>query len=254
MQWIRRTLIAAFITLVRLQGQSFDVASIRPHDPANTMFVVRMPAGGQFTAVGAPLKLLVMLAHRVQESQIVGGPGWFATEKWDISAQCDDRRHSTDETYVMLQHLLEERFSLKLHSETQQRPVYLLTVGKGGPKLKQSEKHATNVRSGAHSISIDRGSIGNLTRVLATAVGRPIIDRTDLGDLYDISLLWDDAPVQDAAVPGAKQPASGDVPVGDEGHGSIFSALQEQLGLRLEPARAPVDVLVVDGAERAAAN
>jgi uncharacterized protein (TIGR03435 family) len=254
MQLIGRALIAVFISLVRLHGQSFDVASIRPHDPANTMFVVRMPAGGQFTAVGAPLKLLVMLANRVQESQIVGGPGWFATEKWDIAAQCDDRRHSTDETYVMLQHLLKERFSLQIHSETQQRPVYFLTVGKGGPKLKKSEKNTTNVRSGAHSISIDRGNIANLTRVLATAVGRPIIDHTALTDLYDISILWDDAPVQDAAVPGAKQPASADVSVGGEGHGSIFSALQEQLGLRLEPTRAPVDVLVVDGAERAAAN
>lgn len=246
-------MIVACIAL-RLYGQSFDVASIRPHDPTNATFVVRMPTAGHFTAVGAPLKLLVMLAHRVQESQIVGGPGWFATEKWDIMAECDDRRHSADETNAMLQHLLKERFSLKIHQETQQRPVYVLTVGKGGPKFQPSDKKVTNIRSGGHSISIDRGNIANLTRVLATAVGRPIIDQTGLTGIYDISIVWDDAPVQDAAVPGAKQLPSGEASVGDEGHGSIFSAIQEQLGLRLEPTRAPVEVLVIDGAERATAN
>ena len=239
---------------MRLHAQSFDVASIRPHDPSNSTFVVRMPTAGQFTAVGAPLKLLVMLAHRVQESQIAGGPGWFATEKWDITAECDDRRHSADETNAMLQRLLKERFSLQIHSETRERPVYVLTVGKGGSKFQPSARKATNIRSGAHSISIDRGSIANLTRVLATAVGRPIVDHTGLTGLYDISIVWDDAPVQNAAVPGAKQLASGDASVGDEEHGSIFSAIQEQLGLRLEATRAPVEVLVIDSAERATAN
>jgi uncharacterized protein (TIGR03435 family) len=96
-------LAAAFIILVRLHGQGFDVASIRPHDPANATFVVRMPTAGQFTAVGAPLKLLVIIAHGVQESEIVGGPGWFATEEWDITANCDDRRHTNFGNSVMPQ-------------------------------------------------------------------------------------------------------------------------------------------------------
>jgi uncharacterized protein (TIGR03435 family) len=115
----------------------------------------------------------------VQESQIAGGPGWFATEKWDITAKCDDDHHSGDETKRMLQHLLEERYSLKIHRETQQRPVYALTVAKGGPKFKPTGKSGT-IRSGGHSISMDGGSIAGMADVLASALGRPVVDQTGL--------------------------------------------------------------------------
>ena len=248
-----RALIIACITLVRLHGQSFDVASVRPHDPANETFVVRMPTAGHFTAEGAPVKLLVMLAYGVQESQIAGGPDWFATERWDITAKCDDEQHSGDETNTMLQHLLERRFSLKFHREAQQRPVYVLTVAKSGPKFKPSDKNATNIRSGAHSISMERGNITRLTGVLATALAKPVVDRTGLTGFYDVSVVWDDAPVHDGRAPGAKELAAIETPVGDE-HGSIFTALEEQLGLRLKPSRAAVEVLVVEGAERPGPN
>ncbi len=248
-----RSLIAASIALARLYGQSFDVASVRPHDPSNPGFVVHMPNGGHFAAEGAPVKLLVMLAYGVEESQVEGGPGWFATEKWDITAKCDDDHHTADETKHMLQRLLEERFSLKIHRETVPRPVYVLTLAKGGPKFPPSEKAATNIHSGAHSILIDRGSIASMTGVLASAVGRPVIDHTELMGLYDFSLVWDDAPVRDGGVPGANGLDTRDAAVGNE-HGSIFTALEEQLGLRLTASRAPVAVLVVDKMERPGAN
>lgn len=99
-----------------------------------------MPTRGQFEAEGAPVKLLVMLAYGVEESQIAGGPGWFGTEKWDITAKCDDERHSADETKLMLQHLLDERFALKLHRETRPRPVYVLTIAKKGPKFREARR------------------------------------------------------------------------------------------------------------------
>jgi uncharacterized protein (TIGR03435 family) len=248
-----RTLIATCIACVQLHGQSFDVASVRPHDPANKTFVVHMPTAGHFTAEGAPVNLLVMLAYGVQESQIAGGPGWFATEKWDIDAKCDDEKHSGDETKRMLQHLLAERFSLMIHRETQQRPVYILKVGKGGPKFKPSEMNATNIRSGAHSISLERGSIAAMTGVLATAVGRPVVDHTELTGLYDISVIWDDAPVRDGSVPGARGSEAQAGPVGDE-HGSIFTAMLEQLGLKLEAGKGPVEVFVVDRVEKPSEN
>jgi uncharacterized protein (TIGR03435 family) len=252
-----RILIAVCIAFIQLHGQSFDVASVRPHDPANNTFVVHMPTAGHFTAEGAPVNLLVMLAYGVQESQIAGGPGWFVIEKWDIDAKCDDERHSGDETKRMLQHLLqhllEERFSLKIHREARQRPVYIVRVAKGGPKFKPSEKNATNIRSSAHSISLERESIAEMTRVLATAVGRPVADHTELTGLYDLSVVWDDAPVRDGGVPGTKGLDAQESPAGDE-HGSIFTAIQEQLRLRLEPSRAAVEVVVVDGVQRPAAN
>ncbi len=243
----------ACIVAAGLCGQSFDVASVRPHDPANQRFVVHMPTGGHFQAEGAPVKLLVMIAYGVEESQIASGPGWIGSEKWDITAQCDDDRHSADETRLMLQHLLEERFALKLHRETEQRAVYALSIAKGGPRFQTSEKKATNIRPGAHSISIERGSMAALTGVLAGAVGRPVVDRTGLTGLYDFSMVWDDAPVRDAGVPGTKELQGQEAPVGDE-HGSIFTAVREQLGLRLETLRAPVEVIVVDGVEKPVAN
>jgi bla regulator protein blaR1 len=248
-----RTLIAACMAFLPLHGQSFDVASVRPHDPADKTFVVHMPAAGHFTAEGAPVNLLVMLAYGVQESQIAGGPAWFGAEKWDINAKCDDERHSGDETKRMLQHLLEERFSLKIHREAQQRPVYIVTVAKGGPKFRPSEKNATNIRSGAHSISMERASIAGMTGVLATALGRPVVDRTELTGLYDLSVVWDDAPVSDGGLPGTKALDAQEGPAGDE-HGSIFTAVREQLGLRLEASRAAVEVLVVDSVQRPGAN
>ena len=246
-----RSLLLASAILARLNGQSFDVASVRPHAPDNEVFHVRLPNGGHFAAVGAPVKLLVMIAYGVQESQIAGGPSWFASEKWDIEAKCEDVRHSADETSQMLRNLLEERFSLRVHRDTEQRPVYVLTVAKGGPKFKPSEKNTTNIRPTANSFSVQRGNISVVTGLLATSLGRPVLDRTGLTGLYDFFVQWDDAPVRQGGVPGTAPPPD-DSPGSDRG--SIFTAVQDQLGLRLELQRAPVEVIVVDGMDRPSAN
>jgi hypothetical protein len=108
-----RRLCCACLAIGTLCAQSFDVASIRPQAPDDLRFLVRQPNGGHFTAEGVVGKLLVMLAYDVRDSQITGGPAWFATEKWDIEAKCDDNHHSAEETKCMLQKLLENRFSLK---------------------------------------------------------------------------------------------------------------------------------------------
>src|SRR5215475_14745599 len=99
-----RLLILA--TFFGLFGQKFEVASIRPQAPDDHRFFVRPPNRGQFTANGTVAKLLVMLAYDVQESQIMGGPSWFGTEKWDIQAKSENIQHDVAETRLMLQHLL----------------------------------------------------------------------------------------------------------------------------------------------------
>ncbi len=100
---------------------------------------------------------------------------------------------------------------------------------------------------------MDRGGIPALSGVLATALGRPVVDHTGLAGLYDISLIWDDAPVRDGGLPGTQGPEGRDSPAADE-HGSIFTAVQEQLGLRLNPSREAVEVVVVDSAHRPTPN
>jgi uncharacterized protein (TIGR03435 family) len=208
-----------------------------------------MPVSGQFSATGSVAKLVVMLAFDVQESQIAGGPNWFASEKWDIDARSADPAHSPEETRIMLQNLLVDRFALRVHRQTEQRPVYALAVSRGGPKFKAREQPGgTNVQITSNSIRIEAGNVARLTQVLATALGRPVVDHTGLGGLYDLSVQWDDAPVPEGGVPGL------DVSAPANGRGSIFSALQDQLGLRLEAQRAPVEVIVVDGISRPSPN
>jgi len=219
-----------------LHAQSFDVASIHPHAPDDARYLVRPPTAGHFTAVGAAGRLLLMLAFDVQDSQIIGAPAWLADEKWDIEAKSDNDRHSPEETRRMLQSLLEQRFSLKLHRETEQRSVYTLTVAKGGPRLKPAKGTKTTLQAGANSLYLQAGDIAAMAGVVAKAVGRPVIDRTGIAGIYDISVQWDDTPTADSD------------------RGSIFTALTEQLGLRLEPRKEPVEVIVVDRIERPSAN
>src|SRR5579863_4603750 len=143
-------------SLVCLRGadaSSFDAASIHPHDPDDSRFSIKMPSNGRFTATGGVAKLIVMLAYDVQETQIVGGPSWFATEKWDVEAKSvDEIPHSVEETRGMLQKLLQDRFALRIHRETQQRPAYVLTIAKGGPKFKASEQDGrTNIQVSSNS-------------------------------------------------------------------------------------------------------
>jgi uncharacterized protein (TIGR03435 family) len=243
------------LAAIGLYLQNFDVASVRPQSPDDSSFLVRMPIRGQFTASGAVAKLLVMLAYDVQDSQIIGGPNWFDTLKWDIQAKSDNDHYSAEETRLMLQHLLEDRFALRVHRSTAELPVYVLTVAQKGPKFKPSERTATNLRAGRNSISIEAGTIAQLTPLLATALGRPVIDHTALTGVYDLSVQWDDAPVRNAGLPGipiSQDRAAGAV-AGNE-HGSIFSAVPDQLGLRLESERAPVQVLVVDSVQRPSEN
>jgi uncharacterized protein (TIGR03435 family) len=229
----------------------FDVASIHPHAPDDPRFRVRMPTNGRFTATGSVAKLLVMIAYDVQETQIVGGPGWFATQKWDIEAKRDDRDpHSSEDTLRMLQNLLADRFAMQIHRETAPLQAYILTVAKGGPKFKASgPEGATNFRIAGNSIQLERAGLARLTQLLSGALGRPVVDRTGLDGVYNLSLQWDDAPVPEGGVLGVDAPAA----PGTQ-HGSIFTSIQDQLGLRLDSERTPVEVIVVDRLERPSAN
>ena len=249
-----RLLSLACVSLICARGAdapSFDVGNILPHAPDDTRFGVKMPSAGRFSATGVVAKLVIMVAYDVQETQIVGGPDWLATDKWDITAKSDDGlEHGPEETRGMLRNMLHERFSLRVHPETEQLPAYVLTIAKGGPKFAaRHDDRPTNVRVTSHSINLESGKLTRMTQLLSGALGRPVIDRTGLDGVYDFSLQWDDAPVREGGVPGLDLPAE---PGND--HGSIFTALQDQLGLRLESQRVPVAVIVVDRIEKPSPN
>ena len=180
-----------------------------------------------------------MLAWDLQDSQIAGGPAWFATDRFSVEANSDDGQpHNAAETREMLQNMLGDRFALRTHHEMREGTAYVLTVAKNGSKLKQSQTQSTNVRVGTNSIQLEGAPLSRLAQLLSGILERPVIDRTGLEGTYGASLLWSDTLPKNA----------------DPDQVSIFTAIQDQLGLSLVSQRAPIDTLVIDSIDPPSAN
>lgn len=242
--------------------QAFDVASVKVDlsfsDSSSTSF----GPGGSFTARGATLRGVIQEAYQVKDARLVGGPDWAGNERYDIVAK-PDKPVTDEQARSMLQALLADRFRLKVHRETRQLPVYELTVGNNGPKLKEAsdsncDAPPSEAPSGAPPRSGYCGgslvSYGRLTSrkvpvqrlagTLSEIMDRPVLDMTGLKVVFDIDLQW--AP--DETQFGGRR-ATGD----NSDAPSIYAALQE-LGLKLDARRGPVDVLVIEQADRPSAN
>jgi uncharacterized protein (TIGR03435 family) len=275
------------------QTMSFEVASIKPSEGDGRMVRIRNSPGGRYTAEGVTLKMLIQQAYDVKDFQISGGPGWLSTAAFDINAKAEDPNVGGPQIRLMLQSMLAERFKLKFHRETKELPVYALLVGKNGHKMKVSEFQpgsegtppeapkigamppgaavrgggagaaggyavAGAVKPGGAMMTMGPGQItaqgapmGALVNILAQQLGRPVIDKTELQGNFDIKLEW--AP--DAAGRGQAIGGGGEAPpAGDSTGPSVFTAIQEQLGLRLEAQKGPVEALVIDFAEKPSGN
>jgi len=238
---------------------SFEVASVKPTPAArsgrdhDTYF--RSLPGGRFSAENASLGMLIMNAYRVDSSQISGG-NWlrFGGENYDIEAKADDQdpRFKAAEAAglaakqalrdSMLRSLLEDRFKLAVHRETKETSGYALVPAKGGPKLKEP----TEARSGDGSISVaargrlrgQKAPLSMLAAQLTRMVGSSVVDETGLEGGFDFNLEWtpEETPTDLASAP------------------SIFTAIQEQLGLRLEARQERTEIVVIDHAEKPDAN
>lgn len=231
--------IAIAVSVIAATPPKFANASIHRQAPDDTSFFVKPPTNGKFTATGATARLMVMLAWDLQDSQIAGGPAWFATDRFSVEANSDDSQsHNPAETREMLQNLLADRFALHTHREMREGSAYVLTVAKNGSKLKQTQTQSTNVRLGANSIQLEGAPLLRLTQLLSGILERPVIDRTGLGGAYDASLLWSDTLPKTA----------------DPDQVSIFTAIQDQLGLSLVSQKAPIDTLVIDSISQPSAN
>jgi bla regulator protein BlaR1 len=250
----------------------FDVASIKRD--------VSGEPGGMFTLVPAchlermTLRELVIFAYRVRDFQVAGGPGWVDSERYNIDARVEGSPASFNQEYVTLQSrrlqtLLRDRFNLTIHRETKEFPVYELTVAKGGPKLLtpncvQREPGDFTVAPGkycgliAGSLASGRlqassTTMANLARFLSSMLSRTVVDKTGITGEFDLHLTFTPGrpSVRSPDVAGPR-PADG-VAAPDLGP-SIFTAIQEQLGLKLESAKGPVEILVIDRAERPSEN
>jgi uncharacterized protein (TIGR03435 family) len=216
---------------------TFEAATIKPSDPDHVGAQMFSPGPGRFTAMTATLKDLVAWANGVRRFQVSGGPGWFDSDHYDISAKADGAPNFTI-LRPMLRTLLEDRFRLGLHRETRELPVYELVVGKSGPKMRQVDVAGLGVGTGRGRLSGKGTDIATFAQGLSDQVDRVVVNRTGLAGFYEFTLTW----------------AADDAPAGDEPGPSLFAALYEQLGLKLEPAKGPVEVLVIDHVEKPDAN
>jgi len=242
---------------------AFDVVSIRPHKDStqpgsgggtvsfSRRIGIRTTPDG-FSASSLDLKSLIAIAYGVKPDQVSGGPGWVDSDRYDIEAKVVAANGSTpqplthEQSNLMLRSLLADRFKLVVHNETKEVPIYELVVAKNGPKLQPAKPdQPTRMTIGSSGkATMEADQISALVYQLSLQVGRPVVDKTGLTGKYDIKLEW----TRDSG-PGSVDSASADV-----SGPSIFTAVQEQLGLKLVSSKGPVDTLVIDHAEQPTAN
>jgi uncharacterized protein (TIGR03435 family) len=224
---------------------AFEVASVKraPPVPPGRGFSSSMKLDpGRLTCTNVSLKKLIINMYDVKDYQI-SGPDWIDSELFDIVATMP-RDTTGDEVIRMVKTLLAERFHLAMHQEMKEMPVYGLVVGKSGPKLKEVEfgRGSNNMRPG--KFSAERTPMANFASFLSRQMERPVIDMTGLKGFYSFELEW--TPEESAA----PKPMEGGAIVDSTVGPSLAAALQQQLGLRLESRRAPVEILVIDRADR----
>ena len=257
---------------------AFAVASIKPDKSHSGAITIQFEPDG-FSATNIPLRPLIREAYGVQDPEIVGGPSWIDSATYDIHAKVEDTdvaalKHLTfDQRRQMLRPILEDRFKLRIHWEMKVLPIYALVIAKNGPKLEKAKVSASAPQvsvgpnlpmpapiavrmTGRGQIQGADAPIDLLVKSLARQPelgGRKILDKTGLTDQYDWELHWtpeDPAPLTGHAEAGRQ----GNTSPPDSSGPSIFTAIQEQLGLKLESQKAPVSVLVIDHVEQPSEN
>lgn len=249
----------------------FEVASIKPAAPGAPGFPLRITfgPGGTFTASNFSLKDLIANAWDVQPYQISGGPAWLDSARFNITAKAESNPKG-DEARLMEQSLLADRFQLVIHPETRQLPVYALVLAKKdgtlGPRLTLSKEGSCKPRDPSapmprlalpcgmvagnpRSVRAAAVPLAELAKRLSGVLGHTVIDQTGLAGDFDFSLEWTPDEYQFLQLPpGAPKPSPDADPV------SIFTAIQEQLGLKLESRKGPVEIFVIDRAEKPSEN
>ena len=249
---------------------AFEVASVKPDKSGTQMVMFRFTPDGLNTT-NSPLKMLIQQAYGVEENQVIGLPNGLGSERYDIEAKVDSsdvaKLHELNphQRMSMLQPVLAERFQLKVHRETRELPVYELVLAKGGPKFHEAKPGDTypngikgpDGHSGPGLVWIQDGQLtcqgvgmAELTRLLSQRLGHNVLDKTGLTGKYDLAMQWPPPEDRPGAMFDAGEGGNAAAPSGP----SIFTVIQEQLGLKLESHKAPVEVLVIDHVEAPSAN
>ncbi len=229
--------------LFRMTGiaQEFEAAAIRRHPGVSSNTNIRV-SGGRLTIVNASVKTLIRNAYGILSFQLVNEPRWLDSEMFDVSATTGSSEEITQEQMrVLLQTLLADRFGLKVHRERRTGTVYALVIAPEGAKLVAGDaatKPGVNTRKGPGEARMKgtNEQVAALASNLGNQLGRFVLDQTGLTGGWDWDLVWDPDPGPEATRP------------------SLFTAVRQQLGLRLEPKQGPMEVLVIDSVGRPSEN
>jgi uncharacterized protein (TIGR03435 family) len=262
----------AYAIAVHAQDGSpaFEVASVRENTSASDNASVRAQPGGRVSVTNNSLRNIIRNAYNIQNYQIIGGPDWINTVRWDITAKAPDDA-PPQQLLLMVRTLLSDRFKLVVRNETREMPIYALVLarpdGRLGTQLRASNvdcaalfasarargeapQPTTNGRPTCGTRTTRGGmmttgvAMADFARNLGPFTGRPVVDMTGLTGVYDLDLTW----TPEEAPPGPDGTLTQRPPSNDGG--SLYTAVQEQLGLKLDAQRGPVDVLVIDSVER----
>jgi uncharacterized protein (TIGR03435 family) len=238
---------------------------------------------GRYTVTGVTTKLLIEQAYGVKDFQISGGPSWISSDRYDVDAKVEDSvvveleklppNQRGERQMLMVQSLLADRFKLKVSHTAKELPIYALVVAKNGTKLHEAKAGDTYpngikgpdgrpvggtgmMRMGPGQLTGQGLPMASLAGLLSQQLGRTVMDQTGLKGNYDFTLQWtpDQRPVAMPVGPVGGSSGPDGVPSSDSSGASIFTALQEQLGLKLESTKGPVDIIVIDHIERPSEN
>jgi uncharacterized protein (TIGR03435 family) len=226
----------------------FEVATVKPATPdrPGKAFMVR---GRQFSTFNTTLADLITFAYGIHAKQITGAPAWVETEKFDVAAQPNGEGQPNEKQWKsMVQKMLADRFKLAFHRDKRELSVYAITVGKNGPKLTKSAGDPNGLPGlffrGLGNLPAINANMGDLASVMQGAVlDRPVVDQTGIGGRYDFTLLWTPDEFQFAGLGTRPPPPPANNTAAPP---DLFTAFQEQLGLKLESTKAQAEVFVVD--------
>jgi uncharacterized protein (TIGR03435 family) len=224
---------------------AYAVAAIKPHDPASHHQGFRAD-GDRFLIQNETVTSLIQIAYSIHPRQIIDAPDWLRKDPYDIDGKPDaEGEPSLHQQQEMIQKILADRFKLKFHREQRELPVYAIQIEKGGSKLKPAADPDAQADQGGsghgteQTITYTSSSIGDFIMGEQFFVDRPLVDQTGLTGRYDFSIryTYDEARTTDPNAPPG-----------------LFTAVQEQLGLKFQPTKAPVDVFVIDHVEHPSEN
>jgi uncharacterized protein (TIGR03435 family) len=235
----------------------FEVATIKPSDPARPGQIVTL-RGVEVITTNTTVHDLINLAYWLHPKQVTGGPAWTESEKYDMAGKPDaPGQPNVNQMKMMIQKLLADRFQLKFHFEKRDLPVYAVRIAKTAAKIVRSDDdpkgypawYFGRIASGT-ALTFRNSPMSQVTAILQNFLDKPVVDQSDLSERYDFTLTFTLDPAQAARLGGLPMPTADNPDAAPD----VFTAFQQQLGLKLESTKAPVDVMVIDKVERPSEN